>query len=79
MATTALNIVMRIGGPTLTTVCATFLGWQLGAAQSPAAIANGFAATFAVLCVLHIALVAATLRLPARADPNPPNSGQDRE
>lgn len=34
MATTALNIVMRIGGPTLTTVCATFLEWRLGFAYS---------------------------------------------
>jgi predicted MFS family arabinose efflux permease len=30
MATTALNIVQRLGGPTLTTLCATFLGWRLG-------------------------------------------------
>jgi hypothetical protein len=26
MATTSLNIVMRLGGPTMTTLCATFLG-----------------------------------------------------
>jgi EmrB/QacA subfamily drug resistance transporter len=32
MATTALNIVQRLGGPTLTTVCATFLGWRLASA-----------------------------------------------
>jgi MFS family permease len=30
MATTSLNIVQRLGGPTLTTFCATFLGWRLG-------------------------------------------------
>ena len=29
MATTAMNIVQRIGGPTLTTLCAVFLGWRL--------------------------------------------------
>ncbi len=32
MATTAMNIVQRLGGPTLTTLCATFLGWRLAAA-----------------------------------------------
>ena len=30
MATTSLNIVQRLGGPTLTTLCATFLGWRFG-------------------------------------------------
>src|ERR1700728_4346525 len=34
MATTSLNIVQRLGGPTLTTLCATFLGWRVGMAQS---------------------------------------------
>ena len=29
MATTSLNIVQRLGGPTMTTLCATFLGWRL--------------------------------------------------
>src|ERR1700723_2925562 len=28
MATTSLNIVLRLGGPTMTTLCATFLGWR---------------------------------------------------
>ncbi len=31
MATTAMNIVQRLGGPTLTTLCATFHGWRLSA------------------------------------------------
>jgi hypothetical protein len=34
MATTSLNIVQRLGGPTLTTLCATFLGWRLAAVHS---------------------------------------------
>jgi hypothetical protein len=29
MATTALNIIQRPGGPALTTLCATFPGWRL--------------------------------------------------
>ncbi|PXX12531.1 hypothetical protein C7399_118133 [Paraburkholderia tropica] len=29
MATTSLNIVQRIGGPTMTPLCATFLAWKL--------------------------------------------------
>ncbi len=28
MATKSLNIVQRLGGPALTTLCASFLGWQ---------------------------------------------------
>src|ERR1700678_211106 len=42
MATTSLNIVQRLGGPTLTTLCATFLGWRLGLAQSSASLSNHF-------------------------------------
>ena len=30
MATNSLNIVQRLGGPTMTTLCVTFLGWRLG-------------------------------------------------
>src|ERR1700723_2523048 len=29
MATSALNVVQRLGGPTLTTLCATFFAWRL--------------------------------------------------
>jgi EmrB/QacA subfamily drug resistance transporter len=64
MATTALNIVMRIGGPTLTTVCATFLGWRLGLSQTPAAVQGAFTAAFLLLCTFHAALFAAAMRLP---------------
>jgi predicted MFS family arabinose efflux permease len=64
MATTSLNIVQRLGGPTLTTLCATFLGWRLGLAQSSAGLSSAFTAAFLLLCGLHAFLFAAALRLP---------------
>ena len=63
-ATTSLNIVQRLGGPTLTTLCATFLGWRLGAAHFSAGLTGAFTAAFLLLCVLHACLFAAALRLP---------------
>jgi len=65
MATTALNIVMRVGGPALTTICAAFLGWRL-AAQTPAPVSSAYSAAFALLCVFHLALCVAAMRLPRR-------------
>jgi EmrB/QacA subfamily drug resistance transporter len=64
MATTAMNIVQRLGGPTMTTICAAFLAWRLGAAGDAAATSVAFIAAFALLCVLHALLFLATLRLP---------------
>jgi EmrB/QacA subfamily drug resistance transporter len=64
MATTALNIVMRIGGPTLMTVCATFLGWRLGSAQGGDAMLSAFTEAFLLLCMFHALLFAAAMRLP---------------
>ncbi len=64
MATTSLNIVQRLGGPTLTTLCATFLGWRLGLAHSSASLSSAFTAAFLLLCGLHAFLFAAALRLP---------------
>jgi EmrB/QacA subfamily drug resistance transporter len=64
MATTSLNIVQRLGGPTMTTLCATFLGWRLSAAPSPAVTSDAFAEAFGLLCLLHVLLFLATLRLP---------------
>jgi hypothetical protein len=64
MATTSLNIVQRLGGPTLTTVCATFLGWQLMAVHSPDAVAHAFTMSFALLCCLQALLIVAAARLP---------------
>ncbi len=64
MAATALNIEMRLGGPTLTTVCATFLGWRLGIAETPGGMQGAFAAAFLLLCAFHAVLFAAAMRLP---------------
>jgi hypothetical protein len=68
MTTTALNIVQRLGGPTITTLCATFLGWRLGLARSHASLPSAFAAAFLLLCALHALLFAAALRLPPSID-----------
>jgi MFS family permease len=64
MATTALNIVMRIGGPTLTTICATFLAWRLAPAPTPAGVQHAFTAAFLLLCAFHAFLLAASMGLP---------------
>ena len=64
MATTAMNIVQRLGGPTLTTLCATFLGWRLSATADLATTSGAFIAAFGLLCALHVVLFLATLRLP---------------
>jgi EmrB/QacA subfamily drug resistance transporter len=65
MATTSLNIVQRLGGPTLTTLCATFLGWRLRSAHSSqSGFSGAFTAAFLLLCVLHAILFFAALRLP---------------
>lgn len=64
MATTSLNIVQRLGGPTLTTLCVAFLGWRLGLAQSAANLSSAFTAAFVLLCGLHALLFASALRLP---------------
>ena len=64
MATTTLNIVMRIGGPTLTTICATFLGWRLESVPSHDGMLSAFTAAFILLCTFHGLLIAAAVRLP---------------
>jgi hypothetical protein len=48
----------------MTTLCATFLGWRLSAAPSPAVTSVAFAEAFGLLCFLHLLLFLATLRLP---------------
>lgn len=62
MATTSLNIVQRIGGPTLTTVCATFLAWRMQAGGD--ALPGAFQDAFLLLCGLHGLLLLSALRLP---------------
>ena len=78
MATTSLNIVLRLGGPTMTTLCATFLGWRLSAAPNPASTSDAFAEAFGLLCFLHVLLFLATLRLPWLV-PDAAESGVVRE
>jgi MFS family permease len=67
-ATTTLNIVQRIGGPTLTTICASFLGWRLGTTPSHDGMLSAFVAAFILLCVFHGLLIAAAVRLPRSVD-----------
>jgi EmrB/QacA subfamily drug resistance transporter len=90
MATTAMNIVQRLGGPVWTTLCATFLGWRLSAmsgaatpraaAQNVVTMSGAFVAAFGLLCVLHAVLFFATLRLPwlvPHAEPAPLSPATD--
>lgn len=70
MATTALNLIMRTGGPTVTTICATFLGWRL-ASQATASVSNAYGAAFALVCGFHLLLCAAAMRLPRRVGKAP--------
>jgi EmrB/QacA subfamily drug resistance transporter len=64
MATTALNIVQRLGGPTLTTICATVLGMRLASAHSHANASSAFTIAFALLCGFHALLILSAMRLP---------------
>jgi EmrB/QacA subfamily drug resistance transporter len=66
MATTSLNIVQRLGGPTLTTVCATFLAWRMR--LSGGASAKAFVAGFALLCGLQALALLSSLQLPTRVE-----------
>lgn len=68
MATTSLNIVQRVGGPTLTTFCATLLGWRLAVARSHSGVASAFTISFVLLCCLHVLLISVALRLPRSID-----------
>jgi hypothetical protein len=70
MATTTLNVVQRLGGPTLTTLVATFLTWQLTLAPSAASTSgpNAYTWAFVLLCGLHLATFLAALAFPNRAE-----------
>ena len=81
MATTAMNIFQRLGGPTFTTLCAAFLGWRLPATANLATTSSAFIAAFSLLCALHALLFLATLRLPwlaPHAEPSPQFPATDR-
>jgi EmrB/QacA subfamily drug resistance transporter len=68
MATTSINIVQRIGGPTMTTLCATLLAWRLAAGHAGHGAAGGgaYGWAFAVLALLHGLTWLAAGRLPPR-------------
>ncbi|RDS81920.1 DHA2 family efflux MFS transporter permease subunit [Dyella psychrodurans] len=64
MATTSLNIVQRLGGPTFTTLCATLLGWRLGMQPLHESSLSAYAWAFLLLCIVHAGTVMAAWRLP---------------
>jgi EmrB/QacA subfamily drug resistance transporter len=68
MATTSLNIVQRLGGPTMTTLCASFLTWKLGSHVAGHAVSTAYAWAFLLLCGLHAFSLLAAIRLPRRLD-----------
>jgi EmrB/QacA subfamily drug resistance transporter len=66
MATTSTNVVQRLGGPTMTTLCATILAWKTGAQGNGDAISTAFTAAFLLLCLLHGLTFLAAMQLPLR-------------
>lgn len=65
MATTTLNIVQRLGGPSLTTLCATVLAWRLGVSGAGNA---PYVWGFALLTALHSLTFVTALGLPSRVE-----------
>jgi EmrB/QacA subfamily drug resistance transporter len=68
MATTSLNIVQRLGGPVMTTLCASLLAWRLRSPGADHAVASGYAWAFLLLCCLHALIFVAATRLPLRRE-----------
>lgn len=64
MATTSFNIIQRLGGPTLTTLCASFLAWKLGSPVVNQSVSNAFLGAFLLLCSLQALTFMAAVRLP---------------
>jgi MFS family permease len=79
MATTCLNIVQRLGGPMLTTVFATFLGWRLAWDHSHSGVDTAFTLSFALLSAGHGFLVFAAMRLPRGLETKDGRTVQDAE
>lgn len=65
MAATTLNIVQRLGGPTLTTLCAVFLARMLEVRLGHTGL-NAWAFAFLLLAVLHALTALAAAALPPR-------------
>ena len=68
MATTSLNIVQRLGGPTMTTVTASLLAWRLGLHITGHGISSAFAWAFLLLCGFQLLTLLTAIRLPLRRD-----------
>ncbi|AJK48364.1 DHA2 family efflux MFS transporter permease subunit [Burkholderia plantarii] len=69
MATTALNIVQRLGGPVLTTLCTTLVAWRLAVPAAAGANQGGaFAWGFAMLAALYALTFLGATRLPHRIE-----------
>ena len=65
MATTTMNIVQRLGGPTWTTLCTVLLARQLkGQVHAAQWMPGPYAWAFTALCALHGLTCVATRRLP---------------
>ena len=67
-ATTSLNIVQRLGGPTMTTLCASLLAWKLGSQATGPAVSSAYAWALFLLCGLHAITFLSAMRLPRRLD-----------
>jgi MFS family permease len=65
MATTTMNIAQRLGGPTLTTLCAVFLAAMLGRGETGAG-SNAWMWAFLLLAGLHALTGLAAMALPSR-------------
>lgn len=79
MATTSLNIVQRLGGPTMTTLCASFLAWQLEPNIKSHGISTAYAWSFLLLCTIHALTFSAAIHLPSRIDELPSSKGTKNE
>ncbi|WP_109232342.1 DHA2 family efflux MFS transporter permease subunit [Klebsiella pneumoniae] len=66
MATTSLNIVQRLGGPTVTTLCATFLAWKLNSPDSVHEVSGAYGWAFLILCGIHAFSFLVANQLPHR-------------
>jgi predicted MFS family arabinose efflux permease len=82
VATTAMNIVQRLGGPVATTIIAIFLHRSVATQISTGNLltagleAAAFTATLWLLCAWNTLIFLAALRLPIRATPKVRNETQ---
>jgi EmrB/QacA subfamily drug resistance transporter len=74
-ATTAINIIQRLGGPVATTLLAVFLHAHMRISSSQTA--HAFTVTFWLLCGIHALSVVAALRLPIKSMKRERNNPSD--